>query len=178
MRCLRMLRANEVFAHAYDLGLSDPMSALLIETALACVCCVAMAVACFYDIRQRIIPNPCCFSIALAGFALQCIACGVHEALSGCFFGMLISALNLGANRLMRRHGKSGMGFGDVKCMAALSLASGTSAAAACFAGLGAAAVFALAGLASGRMERETGIPLAPFLTVWLLVALGLSLIR
>ena len=60
------------------------------------------------------------------------------------------------------------IGYGDVRCMAALSLASGVATpvgAALCYGG---AAAFSLAGIAAGKLSWRSGIPMAPFLAAWL----------
>ncbi|MFR7651306.1 MAG: peptidase A24, partial [Eggerthella lenta] len=66
------------------------------------------------------------------------------------------------------RTGRTPVGYGDVRCMAALSLASGVATplgAALCYGG---AAAFSLAGIAAGKLSWRSGIPMAPFLAAWL----------
>ena len=55
--------------------------------------------------------------------------------------------------------------------MAALSLASGFAAPCGMLACYALAAVVSLAGLAAGKLTAKDGIPMAPFLAAWLLVA-------
>lgn len=66
------------------------------------------------------------------------------------------------------------VGGGDVRCMAALSVASGFAAPAGFAACFLAAAVVALAKCAMGKARAGDAMPLAPYLCVWLWVGAGL----
>lgn len=66
------------------------------------------------------------------------------------------------------------VGGGDVRCMAALSVASGFAAPAGFAACFLAAAVVALVKCVMGKARAGDAMPLAPYLCVWLWVGAGL----
>ena len=62
------------------------------------------------------------------------------------------------------------MGFGDIRCMTALAFACGPATllgAAACYVS---ACTFSIVGMLMHRLGRRDGIPMAPFLSIWLAV--------
>ena len=130
---------------------------------------MAAAVAC--DMRARIIPIEACLAIALAGIAVQALMGGATALAAGAAFGMLVVAACALANRAFGRGGAPPVGRGDVRCMAALSLASGFAAPCGMLACYALAAVVSLAGMAAGKLTAKDGIPMAPFLAAWLPVA-------
>ncbi len=130
---------------------------------LSMVLCVAV------DVRERRIPRAYCYAIALAGSALQFVSFGMRGFLDGAVFGVFSVASALVLNRLLSRGDSvDAIGGGDIRCMFALSLATGSYAPvgfSACFL---CAAVF---GLLAGRRSRDGGkrtMPLAPYLSLWL----------
>lgn len=136
-------------------------------TALAAAA-VAMAVAAVCDLRARIVPLETCAALAAAGLVFQASTAGLRGVLAGCAFAAIAVLCCLAANRLFGHAGRAPVGYGDVRCMAALSLVSGAATpvgAALCYGG---AAAFSLAGIAAGRLSWRSGIPMAPFLAVWL----------
>lgn len=140
-----------------------PMPAAALAVAAAAM---AAAVAC--DLRARIVPLETCALLAAAGIAFQASTAGIEGVLAGCAFAAFAVLCCLAVNRLFGRTGRAPVGFGDVRCMAALSLASGMATpvgAALCYGG---AAAFSLAGIAAGRLSWSSGIPMAPFLAAWL----------
>lgn len=135
---------------------------------VACALSMAAALAC--DLRARIIPVEACVALALAGAAFQAMAGGWQGAVAGCGYALALTASAWAANRMLRARCPEGaLGGGDIRCMAALCLACGAASPigfAACFMAAGAAAAL---GCATGRLALGDGIPLAPFLGVWLL---------
>lgn len=147
-----------------------PASEAVAACALA-VCGIAMAVAVACDLRARIIPVEACAALAVAGGTFQAYVAGAEGLAAGALHGGVIVAGCCLANRMARRGGDDPVGWGDIRCMGALSLASGSFAPlgfAVCY---GAAAVAALAGLASRRLSVRDGMPMAPFLALWLMCA-------
>lgn len=104
----------------------------------------------------------------MAGVVFQASTAGLEGVLAGCAFAVFAVLCCLALNRLFGRTGRAPVGYGDVRCMAALSLASGVATpvgAALCYGG---AAAFSLAGIAAGKLSWRSGIPMAPFLAAWL----------
>lgn len=152
---------------AAGFGIAWWMGATVPAAALA-VACATMAAAAICDMRARIVPLETCATIAVAGVVFQASTVGLEGVLVGCVFAALVVLCCLVANRLFGKTGRTPVGYGDVRCMAALSLASGFAApvgAALCY---GSAAAFSLVGIALGRLSWRSGIPMAPFLAVWL----------
>ena len=149
---------------------------MLAMTALAaCGLCMASAVVC--DLRARMLPLECCAAIAVAGAVFQVAVAGVAGLWAGLAFGLVVGVGCHAANRLMGKAGAAPVGWGDIRCMGALSLAAGASAPlgfSACYAG---AALFSLAGLAMRRLSVRDGIPMAPFLAVWLICGTALTMV-
>lgn len=146
-----------------------PMGALV---ALA-LCGLFMAVAAVCDLRARMLPLECCVVVAIAGAAFQIAVAGWTGLVAGAVFGAVVGVGCLVVNRLMGRSGGLPVGWGDARCMVALSLATGAAAPvgfAACYAS---AAACALAGIATHKLSPRDGIPMAPFLAVWLMCASG-----
>lgn len=140
----------------------------------ACGLFMVAAVVC--DLRARMLPLECCAVVAAAGAVFQVAVAGVAGLGAGLAFGLLVSVGCCAGNRLMGKGGSAPVGWGDVRCMAALSLATGAGAPfgfAVCYVG---AALFSLAGLAARRLSVRDGIPMAPFLAVWLVCGAGSAL--
>lgn len=133
------------------------------------LCVFGMAVGVICDVRARIIPLESCALIAAAGVLLQ----GAIEGLPGVFAGLtgaLVLVVGcLVVNRIMAfRHPGGAVGWGDVRCMGALALATGVGSFwgfAVCYV---LAAGVALTGCALKRLSWSGGIPMAPFLAFWL----------
>ena len=139
----------------------------LVAAALA-VAATAMAAAVICDLQARIVPLEACAALAAAGVVFQASTAGLEGVLAGCAFAVFAVLCCLALNRLFGRTGRAPVGYGDVRCMAALSLASGVATpvgAALCYGG---AAAFSLAGIAAGKLSWRSGIPMAPFLAAWL----------
>ena len=140
----------------------------------ACMACsAAMALIVLYDDQARIIPRGLCLLLAVAGIVLQAcyggmLAVAVGAAWAAVFHLVARIALWLVDGRTSGE--EPSLGGGDVRCMAALSLATGPGAPigfAACFA---AAALWAAIERLRGRLEAGEAFALAPFLAVWLAV--------
>lgn len=143
--------------------------------AVLAVCGVAMVVSVVCDLRARMIPLECCAVLLVGGVAFQLLAEGISGLIVGVAVAVAVFAVCWVANRISRAVGGS-VGQGDVRCMAALSVLCGPASlvgAAACYV---AAAAFSVAGLALRRLNRKDGIPMAPFLALWLVF--GTAVIR
>lgn len=142
------------------------------------VCLLAMEVAVVCDLRARTIPLETCVLVVLAGAAFQVAVNGFEGVMAGLMFAGIAVIGSMVANRVLRGHCPGGaVGGGDVRCMGALSVATGAGAAcgfAACYA---LAAATSLAGCATKRLTWTDGVPMAPFLTVWLACGASVSLI-
>lgn len=128
---------------------------------------MATAVAC--DMRSRIIPLECCAALAVIGATFQVLLRGIEGLAMGVVAAAVVLAAALAVNRFAPK-GSTPIGFGDVRCMAALSMASGGgvfAGASACYA---VAAALAAAGVVTRRIGLEDGLPMAPFLTLWFAV--------
>ena len=128
----------------------------------------AMLVAVACDLKARMIPLECCAALAAAGGALQALAAGPAGLAAGLVFAAVAAGACLAANRVAGRGRALPVGHGDIRCMAALSLATGAAAPAGLLACYMSAAAFSLAGLAARRLTLRSGIPMAPFLSLWL----------
>lgn len=131
------------------------------------LCGIAMAAGVVCDVRARMIPLECCVCLLFAGAVFQLLNAGISGLVAGLVAAAAVLAVCWVANRIARGMGGS-VGQGDVRCMVALAVASGPASlvgAAACYI---AASVFSLGGLASRRLRRKDGIPMAPFLALWL----------
>lgn len=161
-RCLGAL-VGTVFGCAVAWCAGSP----LVAAALA-VAATAMAAAVICDLQARIVPLEACAALAAAGVVFQASTAGLEGVLAGCAFAVFAVLCCLALNRLFGGAGRTPVGYGDVRCMAALSLASGVATplgAALCYGG---AAAFSLAGIAAGKLSWRSGIPMAPFLAAWL----------
>lgn len=136
--------------------------------AATCACAMAVGIVC--DLRARMLPWECCAAIAVLGGAFQLMAGGWQGLATGAVLALAVCAACSFANRWSERRGVRAIGYGDVRCMAALSVAAGPAT----FAGMAAcylaAAAFSCAGMAAGRLKRSDGVPMAPFLALWLVV--------
>lgn len=162
-RAFCALTVGAAFAAAAAL-VPDVLAATLLG---ACVFAMAAAVVC--DMRARTIPLEACAAVALAGATFQATAHGLEGVAAGLLLALAVVGGCSLANRLLRVRCPGGaVGRGDVRCMGALSLATGAGAAcgfAACYALAGLAA---LAGCATRRLKLGDGMPMAPFLSTWL----------
>lgn len=133
---------------------------------LAVGAAVLLAAAC--DLAARAIPRETCWAVGAAGALLQMVTAGPAALAAGALFGGAVAALCALCNRMALRRGRAcAVGGGDVRCMAALSLASGYDAFggfALCFS---VAAACAVAGVATRRLHPAATVPLAPFFCLW-----------
>lgn len=142
-----------------------------------CLCALAMIVSVVSDLRARIIPLETCAVLACAGIVFQASVRGLEGVLVGGGGALVIVAGSMAANAVMRITCPSGaIGCGDVRCMIGLSLATGLGMPggfAACYA---LAAVWAGLGCLLRRLSWGDGIPMAPFLSVWLACGVAVCL--
>lgn len=144
-------------------GFSVPVSALLALGGAV----MAVAVAC--DMRARIIPLECCCALGLVGVAFQALFIGMQGVAAGLVAAGAVLTASLAVNRFASK-GSCPIGLGDVRCMAALSVASGIgvfAGAATCYA---VAAAVSVIGVALHKFGLKDGLPMAPFLTLWFAV--------
>lgn len=156
-------------------GLAEPDAATaVLRFACWAILWFSLLAAALCDTAARVIPRETCIAIAGAGMALQLMSCGAAALLAGAVFGVVVMLLCATANRIGALLGKGvQVGGGDVRCMAALSLASGSAA----FAGFASCflvvALCALVGRATGKLKGAATVPLAPFFCVWLWTGAG-----
>lgn len=128
----------------------------------------AMAVAIACDIEARIVPLETCAAMALAGAGFQVLVGGFEGLAVGGAYALAITAVCIAVNRVFGRKGGAPIGYGDVRCMAALSLMCGAAVPVGIVSCYASAAAFSLAGIAAGRLSIKSGIPMAPFLALWM----------
>ena len=140
----------------------------------ACMTCSgAMAGIVLYDDAARIIPRRLCQLLAVAGIVLQASNGGMPAVVIGSIWAIafyLVSCIALWLIDGRKGRKEPSLGGGDVRCMAALSLATGPGAPvgfAACFT---AAALWVAIERMRGRIKAGEAFALAPFLALWLAV--------
>lgn len=138
----------------------------------------ALLVAVVCDMGERVIPKETCAFLGLAGAVTQGVSQGFESLAWGACFGLALMA----GCRMVNKWGRSNrqapmVGGGDVRCMVALSVASGRAAPLGCAACFICAALVALVGCASGKMDRRDAMPLAPFFCLWLCLGAGAALV-
>lgn len=140
-------------------------------------CAVGMAVAVVCDLRARTIPLETCVLVTLAGAVFQLAVQGPTGTAMGIAFALALMVGGAAINRVLRVRCPGGaVGRGDVRCMGALAVATGAGAAcgfAVCYALAGLAA---LTGCVTRRLTWSDGIPMAPFLSAWLVCGAAVSL--
>lgn len=133
------------------------------------ICAFVMVVSVVCDMRARTIPLEACAVLALAGMVFQLTVQGLDGVLAGVAFALVVLVGVSAVNRVLRiRNPGEAVGRGDMRCMGSLSLATGAAAIcgfAACYL-LAAGGV--LVGCALRRLSWGDGIPMAPFLSIWL----------
>ena len=142
---------------------------------LLSICAFAMAVAVLCDVRARLIPFETCGVLAFAGSILQIQIGGFAGLTVGAVCAGVIMAGCGIANRMLRRSGEA-VGWGDVRCMGALSLASGELAPLGFALSYGLAALYGLCGLAARTLSWSDGMPMAPFFVAWFMCVVVLAL--
>lgn len=143
------------------------------EYAACMACSAAMALIVLCDDEARIIPRGLCWLLAVAGIALQGCAGGVPAIAAGAIWAVVFYLISRTALWLVdgrKDREEPSLGGGDVRCIMALSLATGPGApvgSVACFA---AAAIWAVIERVRGRMKAGEAFAFAPFLALWLVV--------
>ena len=133
-------------------------------------CAIAMTGIVASDMRSRIIPRWLCRLLAGAGCVFQVSLHGLWGLAVGACWAAVFLATTCAAAEIVRRRGGEGdpIGGGDIRCMAALSLATGTGAPfgfAVCF---GCAALWAAIARMRKRLLPGEPFAFAPFLALWL----------
>ncbi len=130
-------------------------------------CALLSAVLC--DLSSGLIPHETCFFVALAGALRQFLLGGLFALATGVFYALIFVGFCVAINKYSAQRKKPpAVGGGDIRLIAALSLAcAGASlyGATLCFM---AAALVALVGYASGALRASSGIALAPYFVLWL----------
>ena len=98
---------------------------LLASILLAAVCVGCIARIVVVDLAERRIPRQLCWAIAASGALLQLMVNGTSSVLQGALYGVVVVVVCSIVSALL---GKNSIGGGDVRCMAALSLATGWGA--------------------------------------------------
>lgn len=130
-------------------------------------CIVAMLCGIACDLRARMIPLESCAALASFGLVFQLLRGGLPALGSGVVAVAVVLIVCWIARHLFGQNARS-VGGGDMRCMVALSLATGPGALMGALACYVAASAFSIVGLASRRLGRCDGIPMAPFLALWL----------
>lgn len=142
------------------------------------VCAGAMAATLVCDMRTHTIPLEACAVLLLAGVLFQMSIEGVEGVLCGMAIALVVVGAAAGVNRVMRvRFPRGAVGHGDMRCMGALAVATGAGAVcgfAACYALAG---LVALLGCVTKRLALGDGVPMAPFLAVWLALGTAAGLV-
>lgn len=144
------------------------LAAAAFATALAVVC----------DLRARVIPWECCALVAGAGAVFQLLVFGWRGFLGAVCTAAVVYVVCRVVNRLLggggQMEGQEAVGGGDVRLMMALSILCGAATGTAALACFAVAALVAIAGLVLKKLQPKTGMPLAPFLAVWMFVGVVL----
>lgn len=142
------------------------------------VCAGTMAATLVCDMRTHTIPLEACAVLLLGGMLFQASTEGVEGVLCGMLAALVIVGATAAVNRAMRiRFPRGAVGRGDMRCMGALAVATGSGAAcgfAACYVLAG---LVALLGCLTKRLSVSDGVPMAPFLAVWLAVGTAVGLL-
>lgn len=156
---------------------------MAVLTAVLEVACVtglaaALGVAAATDLARRIIPNGCVAVVAALGAAHA----AARGTLPGAALGALVvlAAMLLAAAASERVSGRTGVGGGDVKLLAAAAVWTGpvlglAVVGASCLLGAMGWAATRLAGRLVGRGRTSEGIPLAPAVAIATLAAVLLG---
>lgn len=131
------------------------------------LCGLAVLVAAVCDLDSRLIPWESCVAIAASGFFVQAIVFGAEGVACGFASALVVFAVCCAAEALLGSRGERAVGGGDLRCMTALSLASGQAAFAGLAASCAAAAVYGFVGVLARRRSLKDGVPMAPFFLLW-----------
>ena len=137
----------------------------VLASILVGVCAVAMARIVAIDLEQRRIPRQLCWAIAASGSLLQLMVLGSESLAVGLLVGMAVVVACRIAARFLGEHC---IGRGDVRCMTALSLATGWGAPVGFIACFSCAAVWSLVRKWHDREHGCDPFAFAPFLAVCL----------
>ncbi len=143
---------------------------------LAAVIITVSVWAAVSDAKTKTIPNVACAAIAVAGLLFQVVrqlTSAVPTLIKPVYcvlFAVVVLGVLYGIEALLRRRGKAGLGFGDVKFLAAWALVLGDLMLVPWMVASLVAAVFAI-------NRKEKTFPYAPWLTACFVVTLILACI-
>lgn len=155
-------------------------SNVVVCAVMAAICAAGMAAAVLIDWVCGLIPVELCVIIAGAGLLYQASMHGIEGVCVGLIAAVLIATTAWIAEWLVRRIARApsfteAVGGGDIRCMGALAIATGSGAlfgcVVACCAALIAAFIRAFPHCSSGVHT----FPFAPYLALWLPVGLILG---
>lgn len=152
-----------------------PIGGLIALIAIG-VCSASMVHIVLSDVRTRLISTRACRILGISGAIYQLANAGIGGLAVGLLSAMAITVANIVFDAVARfRFNGYGIGGGDVRCMAAIALATGQG----CFVGAlfccGVAIVWASAMQAKGLRNRGEPFAFAPFMAIWLGVGVALG---
>ena len=140
---------------------------IAVAATMAGVCAIAMVCIVAIDLEQRRIPRQLCWLIAVCGSALQATTCGIGSLFAGMLVGLLVVVVCRVAVLFFGEHA---IGGGDVRCMAALSLATGWGAPVGFVTCFSSATAWSLFRRWRDREHSRDPFAFAPFLAIWMVV--------
>ena len=146
----------------------------IIAAVMAAACAVVMACIVVIDLDQRRIPRQLCWAIAACGSVLQVVACGGESLIAGVLVGLAVTVACRIATCFLGEHA---IGGGDVRCMVALSLATGWGAPAGFATCFSCAAVWSLLRRWRDQEHFREPFAFAPFLAIWMIVGGSVCLV-
>ena len=140
-------------------------------------CIASMAHIVISDLMTRLISIRACEVLGAAGALYQLSLFGLGGLGASLLSMAAITIVNVIVNGLFqyRGHGQS-VGGGDVRCMAALALATGRGCIVGALACCIVAVVWAAAMQMMGQRDKDEPFAFAPFMAVWLVVGLVVGL--
>ena len=147
--------------------------------AATAVCIACMAHIVITDLTTRLISTRACQVLGIAGAMLQLLIAGLDGLVVGLFSMVAITVINIAINAIAHsRLQDRGIGGGDVRCMAAIALATGRGCIMGVLSCCVIAVMWALAMQVVGLRDRDEPFAFAPFMAIWLVVGIvaGLSI--
>ena len=146
-------------------------------------CCAAASVAVMgwlvaVDVSTRRIPREGCWLLGACGALFQVAVFGLQGVVTGCFSMLATVFPAIAVGKML--HGATGriaIGGGDIRCMAALSIATGAGSIYGAMAACLCALLCGLSLRAAGVLAAGEGFPFAPFLAVWLVAGFAYCIV-
>lgn len=154
-----------------------PMS-LYARPVLVLTACLLM-VTVIIDVKAHVIPYEISISIFVLGTLFRFLVGGTSSLMVGLACSLFVWVGCKAINSLfgMRFKGSSAIGGGDIRMMVALTMLCGfrgsVTGALACY---GIAAIFSLMAILSKWRDRTDAVPMAPFLAIWAVAGVSVSL--